>query len=212
MKNLSPFQVFGLGIFINSLLCLAIPWITILSGVSGLVAVRIVQGVAQGFAYPSIHALYGHWAPVNEKSKMVSFTLSGVSFGIVLANMLSGVIAVKYGWPSIFYFSGIFGIVWYIVWTIIVRKSPEYDSMISDKEKSYILKNTEKSNFESQIPWKAILKSVPVWATSVTLCLYNYGFFTSITQLPMYLSGLIFYSDSANFFNLIEFQKHKTLT
>lgn len=134
---------------------------------------------------------------------MISFTFCGVPFGTVLANFLSGIIAVKFGWPSIFYISGVLGIFWYLLWIFFVKKSPEHDPMISEEEKDFIMSNITTSYTKGATPWKEIFSSVPVWAISITVCFYNWGFYTFITFLPTYLKGLfeklcILYYTSSN--------------
>lgn len=187
--------MFGAGIAISSLVYLLVPSIAKMFDVWGLVSIRIVQGLAQGLAAPSLHALYAHWAPTNEKSKIISLTFCGIPFGTVLANFVSGIIAVKFGWQSIFYFAGTSGVVWFILWAVFVRSSPQNDPFISEKEKEYILCNIEANCSKEKYsitPWKEIFSSPPVWAIGISSCLFNWGFYTFVIQLPSYLKGVLY--------------------
>ena len=40
------------------------------------------------------------------------------------------------------------------------------------------------------VPWKSILTSLPVWATVAAHFAENWGFYTLLTQLPTFLSGI----------------------
>lgn len=178
---------------LDSLLSLLIPFAAKTTDLIGFVIIRTLQGLAEGFAFPSIYTLLAHWTPTKEKNQMVAIVYSGIPFGTVLANALPALIIVKFGWPFVFYFSGLSGLIWYILWAGLVRSSPSKDPLISDKERQYIMSNLMLQNSKEilETPWKKILLSGPVWAISFTTLLYDWGYFTFVTQLPSYLKGQI---------------------
>jgi hypothetical protein len=48
---------------------------------------------------------------------------------------LSGPIASSsFGWPAIFYFYGVVALLWWIVWVLVVKESPEKDEKVSAEE------------------------------------------------------------------------------
>uniref|UniRef100_A0A1B0CGB6 Major facilitator superfamily (MFS) profile domain-containing protein n=1 Tax=Lutzomyia longipalpis TaxID=7200 RepID=A0A1B0CGB6_LUTLO len=57
-----------------------------------------------GISFPSVMAIWSKWAPVYERSSMGNVTYTGIYIGGIIALLLSGVLAVKWGWESIFYF------------------------------------------------------------------------------------------------------------
>lgn len=176
----------------NSLACLLTPIAAINLGVSGLIAVRVIQGLFQGIAYPSCHALFAKWAPVAEKSRMISLAICGCYFGTVIANLLAGWLAEHYGWGSIFYVFGAIGLIWYVVWTLLVRSSPDQDKWITKMEKSYIINNVSANVQEKlNVPWIKLFTSIPVWAIATAHTCFNWGFYTFLTQLPMYLKDAL---------------------
>lgn len=98
---------------------------------------------------------------------MGSMPYSGTFVGMVIAMSSCGILAQTYGWESVFYVYGIIGCVWYVFWIFLVRGSPEKDHFISMEEKKYIeasLRETKDSPNISDIPYKAIFTSLPVWA------------------------------------------------
>lgn len=144
---------------------------------SGLIAIRIIQGLAGGLSFPCCHAIFAKWAPVNEKSRMASFTLSGYLFGTVVANMTTGVLSVNYGWESAFYVFGIIAIIWYIIWVLVVRTAPDNDRFITAKEKNYIITNRSTGVVsQGSPPYKSIFTSVPVYAITIAHFSSNWGF------------------------------------
>jgi ACS family sodium-dependent inorganic phosphate cotransporter len=184
--------VFGVGIAITALFCLVTPWIVRYADIAGIIIVRVIQGIASGLSFPSCHALFAKWAPQNERSRMVSFALSGYLFGTVLANMCAGLLAVSYGWPAIFYVFGAAGLIWYAIWAVIVRKSPEYDKFMTKAEKLYIMSNSGSApQNQPNPPWGKLFTSLPVYAIAVAQFSSNWGFYTLLTQLPSYLNDTL---------------------
>ena len=57
--------------------------------------------------------------------------VAGTQFGTVVALLLSGVLADEFGWEWIFYFFGILGCVWCVVWIWICYDSPDKHPRIS---------------------------------------------------------------------------------
>jgi MFS transporter, ACS family, solute carrier family 17 (sodium-dependent inorganic phosphate cotransporter), other len=107
---------------------------------------------------------------------------------------LSAILANYWGWESIFYVFGAFGCLWFIAFVLIVKEGPEHDRWISDKEKRYImskLNHDENDKEKPPIPWKAIFKSMPVWAIAVSHFSENWGFYTLLTQLPAFLKDTL---------------------
>lgn len=168
--------------------CLITPVVARWGDAPGVIAVRVIQGLASGISLPSCHALFSKWAPINERSRMMSLVFSGMYTGAVVSNLLSGVLAETFGWSSIFYVFGIFGILWCLVWALIVRKSPADDKFISEEERNYIINNTiMETKGKLVTPWKSIFTSLPVYSITAALVSSNWGFYTMLTHLPSYL-------------------------
>lgn len=104
---------------------------------------------------------------------------------------LSGILASSLGFESVFYIFGAIGCVWFVAWTIIVRRSPEDDSFISEEEKNYIVSSLGNQKHEDipRPPWKEIVKSKAVLAITASHFSENWGFYTLLTQLPTFLKS-----------------------
>lgn len=154
-----------------------------------------------------------------------SSILNGLPFGTVVGMLISGLLAgSRFGWPSIFYFFGILGIIWCILFYWLGTDYPLNHSKISSKEVEYINKSlnslnnsaddkvdwhvleffraTEHAFFFFQppkVPWILMLKSVPLWAMIVAGCGDTWGFYTFMTQLPTYMKYALNYDISKVF-------------
>ncbi|XP_052772253.1 sialin-like [Mya arenaria] len=164
-----------------------------------LIALRVIVGFTSGVCYPSMHALWGNWAPPLERSKLVSFTYAGAQVGNVITFPLAGVLC-KYGfaggWPSIFYVLGIISSIWFVLWMIFVSDSPSEHKRISKEEKAYILYTLRDSakredNKSLSVPWCKMFFSMPVMAILVANITTDWGLYTLLTSIPTYMNEVL---------------------
>lgn len=74
---------------------------------------------------------------------------------------------------------------------LVVRKSPDKDRFIRKDELDYIQSTVSRTDDKKRrIPWKSILSSKPVYAITGSHTAENWGYYTMITQMPMFLAGL----------------------
>lgn len=175
-----------------------------------LIVLRIIVGITSGVCYPSMHAIWGNWAPPLERSKLVSFTYAGAQVGNVITFPLAGLLC-KYGfaggWPSIFYILGILSSIWFVLWMIFVSDSPTQHKRISKIERDYILESlcdvalsADKSHKDKplSVPWFSMAKSMPVWAILVANITTDWGLYFLLTSIPLYMSEVLKLDISTN--------------
>ena len=126
---------------------------------------------------------------------MLAFSL-GCPFGTVLALSLSGFLAgSSWGWPSIFYVFGILGLVWSVLWFLLIEDTPSSHPRISVSEKQAILSalggEVSNARHKQAVPYKSIFTSMPFWAVLVAHTGQNWGFYTMLTQLPSYMKHVL---------------------
>lgn len=183
--------VFGLSNLVAILLTFAVP-VTAHIDYRLLVLLRVIQGLVVGMAWPSMQHLTAHWIPPNERSRFVSAYL-GSSIGVAVTYPLCGMILDLFKWETVFYVTGFIGLVWFIVWWLIVFDTPEEHPRISEKERQYIQKSlgTSVTSNNIKVPWKAMLTSIPVLIVNVAQCGAGYGLFTLMTQAPTYFDVIL---------------------
>lgn len=117
----------------------------------------------------------------------------------MVGNLVSGVLIEQtQHWSSVFYVFGGLGVLWFVVWTLLCYNDPESHPFISDEEMDFLKKEMHVSNERKNIPWRAILTSVPVWALVTAQIGHDWGFFTMVTDLPKYMSDVLKYNVGAN--------------
>lgn len=62
----------------------------------------------------------------------------GTSVGTALTYIVCGYLLDWMGWESVFYVTGLIGLLWYGFWTYCIYDLPSIHPTISDKERKYI--------------------------------------------------------------------------
>ncbi|XP_053697826.1 putative inorganic phosphate cotransporter isoform X2 [Sabethes cyaneus] len=184
--------LFSLGIC--SSLAVLTPICAHIGGSKLLVGLRILQGLSQGFIFPSTHTLLSKWAPVSERGRLGTYCYAGAQFGTVIMLAISGVLASSsMGWPGIFYISGAAGLVWTVMWFFFGGNSPVEHGTISAEERDFIENSLGNQDHSKKIvtPWKAIFTSAPMIALIITHSSHNWGFWTLLTEMPTYMKNVL---------------------
>jgi len=77
---------------------------------------RFSLGMGQGWNWPAATKAVAEWFPARERGLAVAIFDSGSSVGTVIAPPLIAALAATLGWRSAFVVSGVFGLLWLIVW------------------------------------------------------------------------------------------------
>ncbi|KAK0061544.1 sialin-like isoform X1 [Biomphalaria pfeifferi] len=184
-------RVLGIGVGITAICNLLVP-VAARWDYRPVLALRIIMGIAEGAAFPSMHSLWGRWAPPLERTKLSSFTYAGQNLGNIVTYILSGWLCVHGfdgGWPSIFYVTGGGCLVWVIIWFIVVSDSPEDHPTISKSERDYIVTTRGKlqANKDFKVPWLAVLKTRAIWVCLTAHVCNNWMHYTLLTGLPTFM-------------------------
>ena len=76
---------------------------------------RILLGICHSGTSTAMTEAWSKWAPGQEKSFLLNITYSGMTFGLMLTNLVGGLIVQKFGWSIMFYLSAGVTIVWCIL-------------------------------------------------------------------------------------------------
>ena len=191
--------IYGLGTLCTAILTLLTP-LAASGGVGWFMALRVLEGLGEGVTYPAIHAMMSKWVPLTERSKLVSIVQGGAQLGTIISFPVSGVLSANLGWPSVFYFFGACGLVWFIFWVLLVFNNPSVHPRISEEEKNYIETNMALAPTGTNggklppPPFKQLFTSVPMLAFSIAAIGQNWGFYTLLTEIPTYLSDILHFS------------------
>ncbi|MDE3197347.1 MAG: MFS transporter, partial [Acidobacteriota bacterium] len=132
-----------------------------------LLAVRLLFGIGEAGAYPNINVVIGRWFSAERRGRAWGLVFGTSQLGGALSPLIVVPIQAHYGWRAPFFVLGAIGIVWAAVWFSTYRDSPAGESAPNHL-----------------LPWRAAVRSAPLWQISaIAVCyLYVMAFFWSWLQ------------------------------
>ena len=106
------------------------------SSVFALIVCRVMLGLGEGLALPTLHHVTAQWSPVHERARFVAFVTSGQHIGKAVALACSPIVALH--WPAIFYLFAATGALWLLVWMRFAASSPVEHPTIGVEERMLI--------------------------------------------------------------------------
>jgi len=94
----------------------------VVSGFAALFGLRFAVGLAEAPAFPVNNRVVSTWFPQRERGRATSTYASGQYVGSALLSPLLFWMAVHHGWRSVFWVTGVAGIVSAIVWLAVYRE------------------------------------------------------------------------------------------
>ena len=179
--------VLGFGVLAWSLFTFLTP-IFAYQGFFAIFLIRVLLGLGEGVAFPSIHSLYARWIPFTERTRVIAITNSGISAGTVFGFAVTTIIITMYSWELVFYLFGLLGIIWSFFWFKGFSSMPSENKKISDYELSKILNEAPSSENAKKVPFKNLISNLPFLAITVATFCNNWVLFTFISYMPKYVN------------------------
>lgn len=194
-------RIFGGGMLFASILTILTPAACYIDFYVVLI-LRAVLGFFLGATWPAMPPMATKWIPPLERSKFIANMMAS-SLGAALTLPICGYLISTLGWASVFYVTGTVGLVWSVLWFLLIHDSPAQHPRISKEERAEIeAKIAEgeggKSIKPSSVPWIQILISLPVWAIIITHACSVFGYFMVVNQLPTYMKDVLNYNIKKN--------------
>jgi len=154
-----------------------------------LLAMRTMLGAGEALNFPAVHSIAARWTIGSERARAISLHFSGVAFGTMIALIVSPMIILAFGWPSVFYISGALGLVWLVAWQLKAANGPEECRGVSPHELALIMaERASEVELADRIPWRRIFREPAVWAIVIAHLCNNFGFYIILLWLPSYLN------------------------
>jgi ACS family hexuronate transporter-like MFS transporter len=90
-------------------------------GFFGLAAARAALGFGEGATFPGGLRTVVQTLPVESRSRGVAMAYSGGSLGAVITPIIITPIVVAWGWRAAFWFTGLIGLAWILLWIFVSR-------------------------------------------------------------------------------------------
>uniref|UniRef100_A0A146KJP9 Sialin n=2 Tax=Lygus hesperus TaxID=30085 RepID=A0A146KJP9_LYGHE len=188
-----PKIVFGVSIGVASFVTLLIPVAAHVLDFYGVIIIRVIVGFMLGVTFPAMQPIASKWIPPKDRTKFVSNMMAS-SLGAAVTLPICGQLIAAFNWESVFYVTGILGLLWTLAWYFLVFDSPGQHPRITKKEKDYLEASIGASSKQKKayaVPWKQVLTSPPVWAIVVTHGASVFCFFTFLNQMPTYMNAVL---------------------
>ncbi|CAK1547114.1 unnamed protein product [Leptosia nina] len=188
--------VLGLGLLSTAVCTLITPFAVKQGGAVALFVLRVIEGLGEGPTMPAMMAMISKWIPKSERGRMGAIVFGGAQIGNIGGSYFSGLIMHEGSWENVFYLFGGFGLAWFIIWCFICYSTPNTHPFISDSEKKFLNENVaalihSKEQDLDPVPWKALLRSLPLWSLIIAAIGHDWGYFTMITDLPKYMTDVL---------------------
>jgi ACS family hexuronate transporter-like MFS transporter len=88
---------------------------------AGFALARAVLGLGEGATFPGGLRTAVETLPANLRARGIALSFSGGTIGAVMMPLLLGPLAIQYGWRTAFIATGVLGLIWLVIWTVIAR-------------------------------------------------------------------------------------------
>lgn len=122
---------------------------------------RFGLGLSEAGNFPASIRAISEWFPKKERALATGIFNAGTNVGALITPLLVPWIALKWGWPAAFYWTGGMGFIWLVVWNLFYR-NPEVHRRLSKQELAYI--RSDPQDAPRKISWISLLGHRQTWA------------------------------------------------
>jgi ACS family D-galactonate transporter-like MFS transporter len=159
-------------------------------GFGGILAARLVLGVAEGPAFPASAKATGYWFPRGERATATAIFDAAAKFANVIGVPLVALAVVRFGWRWGFIITGFLSFLYFLAFLIVYR-DPSKHPRLSPAERDYIRAGGATREGAAQSGEVAmlgyLLRNRKVWGLTIGFAAYGYSFYLFLTWLPNYL-------------------------
>ncbi|WP_408589394.1 MFS transporter [Novosphingobium sp.] len=141
------------------------------TGLGGLVGLRLVLGLGEGFLFPCVSKLIAGHVPAARRGMANAVVAVGLALGPAAGTLAGGAILAQAGWRAVFVISGAATLLWLVPWLLVTRRLPVVAQRSPAVAGGY----------------GALLRNPALWLMGLCHACANYGFFFVSTWLPLYL-------------------------
>ena len=151
----------------------------------GFALVRIPLALGEAGTFPAALAATSEWFPERERTTAIGLFNAGSNIGAILAPLIVPALTLAFGWRAAFLVTGLFTVVWLIVWLWFYRRPSEH-AWLSREERAYI----EAGRAADEVParWSRLLTQRATWAYMAGRFLIDPIWWTFLFWLPDFFS------------------------
>ena len=160
-------------------------------GFGGVIAARIILGIAEAPAFPANAKATGYWFPRTERALATAIFDSAAKFANVIGAPLVALAVIYFGWRGAFWSMAVINVVYFAGYWLWYR-DPGDDKALSSAELDYIragggaVEGAASTGAGALLGY--LLSTQKVWGLTIGFAAYGYSFALFLTWLPGYLS------------------------
>jgi len=154
----------------------------------GMLAVsRFLLGMGEGGGFPAATRAVAEWFPVHERSTAMGIINAGTAVGAVVAPPLIALVLGWSDWRTVFYVTGIAGLVW-TVWWWREYFVPDAHPRLTPAERSLLASSVLADGAAAGTPtWLSLLRLRQTWGIVTAKFLSDAAWYFYLFWLPKYL-------------------------
>ena len=131
-----------------------------------LAVCRFLLGLAYPAAFVAAARAVSEWYPTQERALVYGISVSGATFGAIVAFPIVAWMTANWTWRAPFRVSGGLGVLLAPVW-LTVYHPPEHHPRITENERQYVKSVSPGEKLEAGWRWTSLLKTRPFWAVGI---------------------------------------------
>ncbi|WP_282055841.1 MFS transporter [Maribacter luteus] len=158
--------------------------------VLGFGIVRSILGVGEAANFPAAVKTVAEWFPKKERALATGIFNSGSNIGAIVAPLIVVGITLTLSWKWAFIITGSLGVIWIVFWLLIYR-TPEKHRRVSATELEYILSDNEASDEtvdETGITWTSLFKYRQTYAICLSRFITDWVWWFFLFWAPDFLT------------------------
>lgn len=159
-------------------------------GFGGVLAARVLLGVAEAPAFPGNSKATGYWFPRSERSLATAIFDAAAKFSNVIGAPLVALAVIYFGWRGAFWATAVLSFAYFLAFWWFYR-DPSADTHLSQEERRYIQAGGATPEGIASTGAGAmlgyLLTTRKVWGVTIGFAAYGYSFYLFLTWLPAYL-------------------------
>jgi ACS family hexuronate transporter-like MFS transporter len=147
---------------------------------------RFCLGLGESGNFPAAIKTTAEWFPQSERSLATGIFNSGTNVGAILAPVVVPWVTIRYGWHAAFLVTGIFSMMWIVLWFFNYRKPTDHSRLTAAELRHINQDPVEKPG--PTTPWIDLLGHRQTWAFAIGKFLTDPIWWFYLFWLPSYFS------------------------
>jgi sugar phosphate permease len=166
----------------------------LVSGLAGLIVVRLLMGISQAGAYPIAARINSLWVPYGQRALANGLVTMGGRAGFAIAPILTAYLILwcDNDWRPAFWAYGLLGVGWALYFAVKFRDKPSEHPACNAAEVDLIVNSLPAASPNPQargirLPWGVALRSPGLWLQCLTQITSNIAWVFFGTWMPTFL-------------------------